>query len=63
MSGVRPVRIGKKFRRALAKLVMGVAGDQAKTVCGNLQICTVLKDGMEGEKHAVRQQIIERVRA
>ena len=36
--GVRPVGIGEALRRALAKLVMREAGDQAKKVCGNLQL-------------------------
>ena len=36
--GVRLVGIGETLRRALAKLVMKVAGEQAKTACGNLQL-------------------------
>ena len=36
--GVRPVVIGETLRRALDKLVMRAAGDQAKTACGNLQL-------------------------
>ena len=35
--GVRPVVIGETLRRALAKLVMRAAGEQAKTAYGNLQ--------------------------
>ena len=34
--GVRPEGIGETLRRALSKLVMRVARDQAKMVCGNL---------------------------
>ena len=34
--GVCPVGIGETLRRALTKLVMKAAGDQAKTACGNL---------------------------
>ena len=36
--GVRPVGIGETLGRSLAKLVMRAAGDQDKTVCGNLQL-------------------------
>ena len=36
---VRPIGIGETLRRDLAKLVMGAARDQAKTACGNLQLC------------------------
>ena len=45
--------IGETLHRALAKLVMRAAGDQAKTVCGNLQQCAGLKSGIEGATHAV----------
>ena len=34
--GVRPVGIGETLFRALAKLVLRAAGDQAKTACGNI---------------------------
>ena len=34
--GVRPVGIGETLHRALAKLVIRAAGDQAKTACGNI---------------------------
>ena len=44
--GVRPVGIGETLRRALAKIVMRAAGDQAKTACGNLQMCAGLKTGI-----------------
>ena len=44
--GVRPVGIGETIRRALAKLVMRAAGDQAKTACGNLQLCAGLEAGI-----------------
>ena len=59
--GVRPVGIVETFRQALAKLVMREAGDQAKTACGNLQLCEVLEAGIEGATHAVGQRIMERV--
>ena len=44
--GVRPVGIGETLRRALAKLVMRSAEDQANTSCGNLWLCTGLKAGI-----------------
>ena len=61
--GVRPVGIRETLRRALANLAMRAAGDQAKTACGNLQLCAGLKAGIEGETHAVGQRKLERVRA
>ena len=54
--GVCPVGIGGTLHRAMAKLVMRAARDQANTVCGNLHPCAVLKDGIEGSTHAVGQQ-------
>ena len=45
--------IGETLRRDLAKLVMRAAGDQAKTACGNLQLCAGLKSGIEGATHDV----------
>ena len=48
MPGVRPVDIGEMLHQALAKLVMRAAGDQAKTVCGNLQMCAGLEVGIGG---------------
>ena len=50
------------LRRSLAKLVMRAAEDQAKTACGNLQLCAGLKSGKKGDTHAVVQRILERVR-
>ena len=54
--------IRETLRRALAKLVMRAAGDQAKTACSNLQLCAGLEAGIEGATHAVRQQILARLR-
>ena len=59
---VRLVGIGETLRRSLAKLVMRAAGDQAKTVCGNLQLCAGLETGIEGATHAVVQRRLERVK-
>ena len=60
--GVRPVGIGETLCRALVKLVMRAAGDQAKTACGNLKQCAGLEAGIEGATHAVVQRRLERVR-
>ena len=54
--------IGETLRRALAKLVIRAAGDQAKMTCGNLQLCAGLEAGIEGATQAVRQQRLARVR-
>ena len=55
--------IGEKLRRALDKLVMRAAGDQAKTACGNLQMCAGLESIIEGDTHTLGQRRLERVRA
>jgi hypothetical protein len=54
--GVRPVGIGEIYRRLLAKLVLAVAGDQATTACGSLNLCAGLAAGIEGAVHAVSQR-------
>ena len=59
---VIPVVIGETICRALDKLVLRAAGDQAKIVCGNLQLCAGLKAGIEGATHALGQRRTERVR-
>ena len=59
--GVRLVGIGEMLRQALAKLVMRAAGDQAKTECGNLQLCAGLETVIEEATHAVLQRRLERV--
>ena len=38
--------IGATLRRALAKLIMRADRDQAKTACGNLQLCAGLEAGI-----------------
>ena len=53
--------IGETLCRALAKLVMREAGDQANTACGNLHLCAGLKAGIEGSTHAVGKRILARV--
>ena len=59
--GVRPVGIGGKLRRSLAKLVMRAVGDQAKTACGNFQLCAGLEASIEDATHAVGHRRLERV--
>ena len=59
---VLPVGIGETLRRALAKLVMRAAGEQANTACGNLQLCAGLEAGIEGATHAVGHHRIGRMR-
>ena len=54
--------IGETLRRALAKLVMRADRDQAKTACGNLQLCAGLEAGIEGSTNSVVQRRLERVR-
>ena len=60
--GVRPVGIGETLLQALAKLVIRAAGDQVKTVCGNLQLYAGLEAGIEGATHAAGQRRLERMR-
>ena len=55
--------IGEMLHRALAKLIMRAAGYQAKTVCGNLQLCAGFKAGIDGVTHAVGKRRLERVRS
>ena len=59
--GVRPVGKGETLRRALAKLVMRAAGDQAKKACGNLHLCAGLEAGIEGSTRSGGQRRLERV--
>ena len=60
--GVGPLGIGEKLCRALAKIVMRAAGDQAKTACGKIQLCAGLEYSIDGETHAVGKWSMERVR-
>ena len=54
--GVFHVGIGETLCRAISKLVMRLAGDQAKTACGSLQLCAGVEAGMEGATHAVAKR-------
>ena len=59
--GVRPLGIGETLHTALDKLVMGADGDQAKTACVNLQLCSGLEDSIEGDTHTVGQLRLKRM--
>ena len=59
---MRPVGIMETLRRPLAKLVMRASGDQAKTTCGNMQLCAGLEAGIERATHDVGQRRLERTR-
>ena len=52
--GVRPVGVGKTWRRMLTKYVLVVTREEAKEACGTEQICGGLEVGIEGGVHAVR---------
>ena len=54
---------GETLRRALAKLVLIVPGKQAKTACGNLQLCVGFEAGIDRATHAMGKRRVERVRA
>ena len=58
--GVRPVGIGETLHWDLAKLIMRAARDQAKTACGNLQLCAGLDAGTEAATHAVGKRRLGR---
>ena len=60
--GVCPMGIGETLCRALAKLVIRSAGDQAKTACGNLQLCAGLDSVIEGETHTVGHRRMDMAR-
>jgi hypothetical protein len=47
--GVRPVGIGKIYHQLMAKYVISVIGHQATAACGNLNLCTGLPVGIEGD--------------
>ena len=57
--GVRPVGIGEIWRRLFAKTVLILAGNEAKEVCGDEQLCVGLEAGIEGGIHAAREEWIE----
>ena len=52
--------LGETLCRALAKLVMKAAEDQAKTAFGKLQLCAGPEAVIEGGTHAMGQEILAR---
>ena len=57
---VCPVGIRDTLWWSLTKPVMRAVGNQAKTSCGNIQLCTSIKVGIERAKHAIGQRWRER---
>ena len=53
LPGVLPVGIGETIRRAISKLVMRAAGDQAKTACGSIQLFAGIDNGIKGATYTV----------
>ena len=54
--GIRPVRIGKTWRRLLVKCLVRVAGQEDKAACGTKQLAGGVEVGIEGAIHAARLQ-------
>ena len=52
--GIRPVGVGKTWRRLMAKCLLKVAGPEAKSACGTTQLAGGLEAGIEGAIHAMR---------
>ena len=52
--GIRPVRIGEAWRRLLAKCLLWVTGQEAKTACGTEQLAGGVEAGIEGAIHSMR---------
>ena len=53
--GVRPIGIGKTWRRLGAKCVLKIAGSEAKEACGTDQLCAGLEAAIEGGIHATKE--------
>jgi len=51
--GVRPVGIGKIYRRLMAKCILAMMGRQATTKCDNLNLCAGLQAGIKRAVHAM----------
>ena len=54
--GIRPVEIGETWRRLLAKCLLQVSGEEAKSACGTEQLAGGVEAGIEGAIHAARLQ-------
>ena len=58
--GLCPVGIGEMLRRDITKLIMRATEDQAKPVCGSLQLCAVIESGIEGATYTMVQRCRKR---
>ena len=54
--GVRPVGVGKSFRRLFAKIVLRLTRHEATAACGNTNLCSGLKAGIEGAVHTAAER-------
>ena len=54
--GIRPVGIGETWRRLLAKCLLRVSGQEAKTACRTEHLAGGVEAGIEGAIHAARLQ-------
>ena len=52
--GVQPVRVGEIWRQLFAKCVLQGAGVEATEICGNDNLCTGLKTGIDGAVYSIR---------
>jgi hypothetical protein len=52
--GVRPVGVGETWHRATAKILLLVAGAEAKETCGIDQLCAGLEAGIKDSIHAIQ---------
>ena len=53
LPGVRPLGVGETWRQIFEKCVLKVTGSEATNTCKDEQICTGLKEGIDGEVQRV----------
>ena len=51
--GIRPVGVGETWRRLMAKCVLWVTGQEAKSTCGTENLAGGVEYGIEGGIHAM----------
>jgi hypothetical protein len=51
--GIRPIGVGKTWRRLAVKATLLASGSEAKELCGIDQLCAELEGGIEGGIHAI----------
>ncbi len=51
--GVQPIGISEIYRHLMAKCVLAMTGQQATTMCDNLNLCASLQAGIEGAVHVM----------